>query len=343
MCTFTFSVLISKMATCWGVAGCGLISHDFTTAIGTHEPGKHRVVACAARKLEAAQEFAKKHGIEKAYGDYAMLAQDPQVEVVYVGAINPAHLPLAKIFIEAGKAVLCEKPLAMNLKETKKLVELAREKGVFLMEAVWSRCLPAYRALAKELEDEKIGEVKQVIASFGEVIAAPRMHSKELGGGTILDLGIYTIQLAQLVFGGEEPLVVGSGHQGEDGCDESTSVTLLYSKGRTATLVTHSRVQLPNIATIIGTKGTITVPKPMWTPLSLVTPTGTMEFELPGPSSHQYNFANSANMAHESEHVRECLLAGLKESPLVSLEETVTMARIMETVRRQVGVTYHQD
>ena len=191
------------MATCWGVAGCGLISHDFTTAIGTHEPGKHKVVACAARKLEAAQEFAKKHGIEKAYGDYAMLAQDPQVEVVYVGAINPAHLPLAKMFIEAGKAVLCEKPLAMNLRETKELVELARDKGVFLMEAVWSRCLPAYRALAKELEDEKIGEVKQVIASFGEVIAAPRMHSKELGGGTILDLGIYTIQLAQLVFGGE--------------------------------------------------------------------------------------------------------------------------------------------
>ena len=327
------------MATRWGIASCGLISHDFTTAIGTHQPGKHIVVACAARKLEAAQEFAKKHGIEKAYGDYTMLAQDPQVEVVYVGAINPAHLSLAKMFIEAGKAVLCEKPLAMNLKETKELVTLARANGVFLMEAVWSRCLPAYRALAKELEEGKIGEVKQVIASFGEVIGAPRMHSKELGGGTILDLGIYTIQLAQLVFGGEEPLVVGAGHQGEDGCD----VTLIYTKGRTATLVTHSRVQLPNNATIIGTKGTITVPKPMWTPLSLDTPSGKQEFKLPGPSGHQYNFANSANMAHESDHVRECLLAGLKESPLVSLDETLTMARIMETVRRQVGVTYPQD
>ena len=169
------------------------------------------------------------------------------------------------------------------------------------------------------------------------------MHSKELGGGTILDLGIYTIQLAQLVFGGEEPLVVGAGHRGEDGCDESTSVTLIYTKGRTATLVTHSRVQLPNNATIVGTQGTITVPRPMWTPLSLETPSGKQEFQLPGPSSHQYNFANSANMAHESDHVRECLLAGLKESPLVSLEETVTMARIMETVRRQVGVTYPQD
>ena len=102
------------MATCWGVAGCGLISHDFTTAIGTHEPGKHKVVACAARKLEAAQEFAKKHGIEKAYGDYAMLAQDPQVEVVYVGAINPAHLPLAKMFI--GE-------ISSDLDRTKKMME----------------------------------------------------------------------------------------------------------------------------------------------------------------------------------------------------------------------------
>ena len=138
-------------------------------------------------------------------------------------------------------------------------------------------------------------------------------------------------------------MVVGAGHQGEDGCDESTSVTLLYTKGRTATLVTHSRVQLPNSATIIGTKGTITVPKPLWTPLSLETPSGKMEFQLPGPSKHSYNFANSANMAHESAHVRECLLGGLKESPLVSLDETVTMARIMETVRRQVGVTYLQD
>merc|ERR1712192_148060 len=124
-------------------------------------------------------------------------------------------------------------------------------------EAVWSRCLPAYRALAKELEEGKIGEVKQVIASFGEVIGAARMHSKELGGGTILDLGIYTIQLAQLV----------------------------YAKGGTATLVTHSRVQLPNTATIIGTQGTITVPRPLWTPLSLETPTGNLEFELPGPSA----------------------------------------------------------
>jgi dihydrodiol dehydrogenase / D-xylose 1-dehydrogenase (NADP) len=331
------------MATKWGIASCGLIANDFTTALGTHGPGLHEVVACAARSLDSAQQFAATPGIPRPYGEYAAMAADPEVQVVYVAAINPAHLPLARLFIEAGKAVLCEKPLAMNLRETKELVELARARGVFLMEAVWSRCLPAYAALRKELAAGSIGEVKQLIATFGEKIPVGRMHQKELGGGTVLDLGIYTIQLAQLVFGGEEPLVVGAGHQGEDGCDESTSTSLIYSRGRTATLVTHSRVQLPNSAIIVGTKGTITVPRPLWTPLSLETPAGTLEFQLPSGSKHEYNFANSANMAHESAHVRDCLLQGLTESPLVSLEETVVMARIMETVRRQVGVTYPQD
>jgi len=331
------------MATKWGIASCGFIAHDFTNAIGTHPKGEHQVVACAARSGDSAQEFASKHGIPRAYGDYAKLATDPEVQVIYVASINPAHLPMVRMYLEAGKAVLCEKPLAMNMKETKELVELSRSKGVFLMEAIWSRCLPAYQALKEQLASGSIGEVKQVVATFGEKIPVPRMHKKEMGGGSILDLGIYTIQLAQLVFGGEEPLVVGAGHQGEDGCDESTSTSLLYTGGRTATLITHSRVQLPNTAVIVGTKGTITVPRPMWTPISLETPGGVKDFPLPTGSAHPYNFANSANMAYESAHVRDCLNKGLKESPLLPLDETIVLARIMETVRRQIGVTYPQD
>jgi len=326
-----------------GIASCGLIAHDFTTAIGCHPHGEHEVVACAARHLDSAQKFASQHGIPRAYGDYSMLAQDPEVRVIYVAAINPAHLPLVRMYLEAGKAVLCEKPLAMNLKETKELVELARAKGVFLMEAIWSRCLPAYKALKEELRSGSIGDVKQVIATFGEKIDVPRMHKKELGGGTVLDLGIYTIQLAQLVFDGAEPLVVGAGHQGEDGVDECSSVTLVYTNGRMATLITHSKVQLPNTATIVGTKGTITVPRPVWTPLGLETPANIHQFQLPSGSTHSYNFINSANMAHESAHVRDCLNQNLTESPLVTLEESIVLARIMETIRKQIGVTYPQD
>ena len=125
------------------------------------------MVAVAARKLEDAEKFAGKHGIAKAYGDYSGLATDPDIDVVYVGSIHPQHLALAKIYLEAGKNVLCEKPLCMNLKETTELVELARRKKVFLMEAIWSRCIPSYQALRQELAAGTVGDVKQVICTFG--------------------------------------------------------------------------------------------------------------------------------------------------------------------------------
>ena len=125
------------------------------------------MVAVAARKLEDAEKFAGKHGIPKAYGDYSSLATDPDIDVVYVGSIHPRHLAMARIYLEAGKNVLCEKPLCMNLKETVELVELARRKKVFLMEAIWSRCIPSYQALRQELAAGTVGDVKQVICTFG--------------------------------------------------------------------------------------------------------------------------------------------------------------------------------
>jgi len=327
----------------WGICSAGLICHDFVNAISSHPEGEHEVVAVAARKLEDAEKFASKHRVKRAYGNYGDLATDKEIDVVYIGAIHPVHLELAKIFLTAGKAVLCEKPLCMNLRETKELVEVARKNKVFLMEAIWSRCLPAYQALKKEIDAGTIGEVKQVIASFGEVIDAPRLHRKDLGGGTVLDLGIYTIQVAHLVLGPDHPTVIAGGHLGEDGCDESTSASLIYSDGRTATLATHTRVKLPNEAHIIGTKGSLVLPYPFWTAIKLVTPSGTQEYPLPTGATYPFTFNNSANMAHESAHVRECLLAGKTESPLVTLDETLTLASIMEQIRKQCGVVYPQD
>jgi len=337
----------------WGIASAGLISHDFTTAIGTHQPGEHQVVAVAARKLPDAQKFAATHKIATAYGSYKELSEDLSVDVVYVGTINTTHFELAKMYLEAGKHVLCEKPMCMNVRETKELVEVARVKNLFLMEAVWSRCLPSYQAIRDLLAEGKIGEVKQVEASFGQVIDTPRLHSKELGGGTVYDLGIYTIQFAQLVLGPEMPRVVAGGHLGPQGCEESSSTTLLYQGGNTATITTHSRVSLPCEARIIGTKGTITVPFPFWTATKLVTSIVTrtqtetseekpteQEFALPTGASHPYNFTNSANMAFESGHVRDCILGGKTESTLVSLDETITMATIIEETRKQIGVTF---
>ena len=156
------------MATRWGIASAGRISHDFTNSIvGVLPSEDHKVVAVAARRLEDAQKFAEKHGIEKAYGDYSGLANDPDIDVVYVGSIHPQHLALAKQFLQAGKHVLCEKPLCMNVRETVELVELARSKKLFLMEAIWSRCIPSYQALRQELAAGTVGDVKQIICTIG--------------------------------------------------------------------------------------------------------------------------------------------------------------------------------
>jgi len=333
------------MATRWGIASAGRISHDFTNSIVGVLPGEdHQVVAVAARKLEDAQKFAEKHGIGKAYGEYSGLATDPDIDVVYVGCIHPHHLALARLYLEAGKHVLCEKPLCMNVRETAELVQLARTKKLFLMEAIWSRCIPSYQALKQELAQATIGDVKQVLCTFGAVIEADRLHKKELGGGSILDLGVYTVQLAQLVYGGDQPAVTATGHLGQGDCDESASISLTYSEGRTATLVIHSRVNLPNEAVIIGTKGTLKLSAPMWTATELVYPDGSKKsFPLPQGSKHGFNFLNSANFAHEAEHVRQCIKGGRTESNLLSLDETLTIAKIMEEARQQIGVVYPQD
>jgi len=247
------------------------------------------------------------------------------------------------MYLEAGKSVLCEKPLCMNVKETEELIQLAKAKNVFLMEGIWSRCIPAYKAVRESITAGEIGEVKQVIASFGFAIEADRLHKKELGGGSILDLGIYTVQLAQLIFGGEMPQVLSAGHLGPEGCDENSSMTLIYSSGRTASLVTHSRVNLPNEAFIIGTKGTLKLVN-FWTAIEMVHADGrTEKYPLPTGSRHPFNFINSANFAFEAEHVRQCLASGAKQSNLLSLDETLTIAKIMEDARKQIGVKYPQD
>jgi dihydrodiol dehydrogenase / D-xylose 1-dehydrogenase (NADP) len=118
----------------WGIIGCGKISHDFASSLSSLPPGEHVVVACAARKLGSSKAFSTEHGIPKAYGSYEELLKDPEVQVVYIGAINPQHKDLSKLAIDHGKGVLCEKPLCINVKETKELVNYAREKNVFLME-----------------------------------------------------------------------------------------------------------------------------------------------------------------------------------------------------------------
>ncbi|KAG8253982.1 trans-1,2-dihydrobenzene-1,2-diol dehydrogenase-like [Homalodisca vitripennis] len=336
------------MATRWGIISAGKISSDFVAAIKILPEKEHTVLGVAARSKLSAEEFAKKYNIPLSYGSYEELLCNPEIEVVYIGVLHPIHYEVAKLSLEHGKSVLCEKPLCMNAKETQQLIELAKKKKLFLMEAVWSRCFPVYEELRKALLSKTIGDVLYVNTQFGAKIEVDRIWKKELGGGTVLDLGIYTLQMATLVLGNSPIKVVAAGHLNDEGVDEAMSCVLSYPGGATAVLSTHSKVLLPNTAYIVGTKGSFTIHAPFWAPTKLTRLNEAYEIieekEFPLPDSkHVFNFPNGAGMSYEAAEVRRCLLAGITECPLITHEDSMVLATLEDEVRKQIGVHYPQD
>ncbi|KAM9366257.1 trans-1,2-dihydrobenzene-1,2-diol dehydrogenase [Symphorus nematophorus] len=332
------------MATRWGICSAGKISHDFTVALKSLPPEDHQVVAVAARKLEDAQEFAKKHSISRAYGSYDELARDPDIDVVYVGVIHPYHLSTCLLFTNAKKNVLCEKPLAMNTKEVKEILASAKKNDVFLMEAVWTRFFPVSAEIRRLLAQGEVGEVKMVRSEFCvPVTHVPRSVQKELGGGAMLDLGVYCLQFTCMVYNGEKPeCIQATGVCMETGVDETVVVTLKFSNNRMAVFTSSSALHLPNDAVIVGTKGMIKVPDHMWCPTTLVVNGKESQYPVPEPYL-PINFINSTGMRYEAEEVRQCLLKGLKESAVMSHADSILLAEVEDEVRRQVGVVYKQD
>lgn len=332
------------MATRWGICSAGKISHDFTVALKTLPPGEHQVVAVAARKLEDAQEFAKKHSISRAYGSYEELARDPDIDVVYVGVIHPYHRSCCLLFTNAKKNVLCEKPLAMNRREVQEILDSAKKNDVFLMEAVWTRFFPASVEIRRLLAQGELGEVKMVRAEFGvPLMHLPRSTQKELGGGTVLDLGVYCLQFICMVYNGEKPeSIKATGACLESGLDETEVVALKFSNNRLAVFTSSSGMKLPNSAIIVGTKGTIQIPDEMWCPTVLDVNGKVTQYPVPEPYL-PLNFIKSTGMRYEAEEVRQCLLKGLKESAVMPHSDSLLLAELEDEIRRQVGVVYSQD
>ncbi|XP_062918841.1 trans-1,2-dihydrobenzene-1,2-diol dehydrogenase-like isoform X1 [Mobula hypostoma] len=335
------------MATRWGICSAGRISHDFVVALKTLPDTDHQVetgrraVAVASRDFSRSRDFAERHQIPIYYGSYEELANDPNVDVVYVGTINTQHLDMTLLMLQAGKNVLCEKPMAMNLRDVQKLVCTARACNCFLMEGLWSRFFPVYDKIRSLLSRNHVGEVKMVRAEFGTwMLETPRVVEKELGGGVLLDIGCYCVQFACMVFNGEKPdSIHATGFLTEKGIDETVTIVLKYSRKRMAILTVTMATQLPNQAVISGTKGIITVPSHMWCPTSLTVNGVIEEFPLQTPSQ-PLNFTNSIGLRYEAEEVRRCLQKGLKECSQVTLADSELMMSILDEVRKQLGVEY---
>ncbi|XP_015907607.2 trans-1,2-dihydrobenzene-1,2-diol dehydrogenase isoform X2 [Parasteatoda tepidariorum] len=326
------------MTTKWGIVSAGKISHDFVAAVRGSNDGEHEFVAVAARSLESAEAFAKVHGIPKAYGSYESIANDPNVEVAYIGSITSQHFSLAKLMLENRKHVLLEKPMTTNLKETKTLCELAKKNKLFLMEALWSRFLPSYHFLMDLVRKDTIGKIVHVDAHLGvAMLDRERIVKKAYGGGAILDIGIYPLALVSLIYGGEKPMRIAAvGHLNEDGIDIGATCSLQFSNNRTASITTSAIASLQNDATIIGTHGQIKIPNPMYVATEIHTEEENFSFSLPEPIIPP-NYPNSTGLMYEAYEVRRCLKEGLLESSKMPHKDSELLAEIMDEIRKEIG------
>ncbi len=318
----------------WGILGPGNIARKFAKGL-TAVPGAS-LAGVASRSLDRARAFADEHGCPRAYGSHADLAGDPDIDAVYIATPHPQHLAAARLCLEAGKAVLCEKPITVNAHQLEELIALAQARQVFLMEAMWTRFLPAMAQVRAWLAEGAIGEPRLVTADFGFRCGwdpSSRLLDPANAGGALLDVGVYVLALAGMVFAGNPERIAGFAHIGESGVDEQAALILGWAGGRLASLTCAVRTATPQGARIDGTDGSITVPG-FWhaTSASLHGAAGrTVDVNLP-------HVGNGSE--YQTIEVARCLAAGLTESPIMPLAESLAIQRSMDELRRQWGLRY---
>ncbi|WP_328635574.1 Gfo/Idh/MocA family protein [Streptomyces sp. NBC_00356] len=321
----------------WGILATGGIAASFTADLLDLPDAE--VVAVASRTEASAKAFAERFGIERAYGDWASLAADEDVDVVYVATPHAAHREAAGLCLEAGRAVLCEKAFALNAREAAELVTLARSRGVFLMEAMWMYCNPLVRRMKALVDEGAIGEVRTVQADFG--LAGPfppshRLRDPAQGGGALLDLGVYPVSFAQLLLG-EPAAVTASAQLSDEGVDLQTGMLLSWDNGAHALLHCALNAGTGVTASVTGSAGRIDVPSGFFSPERFVLHRDGRDPEefVAAPEDGPHD-----SMRHEAIEVMRRVRAGDTESPLVPLEGSLAVMRTLDTVRERVGVRY---
>jgi predicted dehydrogenase len=321
----------------WGVIGPGRIAEklveDFPVVDGA------RAVAVASRSLDRARAFADRHGLDRAYGSYAEILADPDVDVLYLATPHPQHHALAVGALRAGKALLVEKAFTATTVGATEVIALARETGVFVMEAMWTRFQPAVVALRGLVADGAIGEVRSVQADLGvarEYDTADRLFDLALGGGALLDLGVYVVSFAQMLLGTPERLVA-AGSLFPSGADAEATLLLDYGDGRSATLTTSLRNALPGQARVFGTTGWIDVLPRFHHPDTIVLHRAGAEPETITRTPI------GAGYAHELIEVTECVRAGRTESAVMPLADTLAVQTLLGDAADQLGVRHAED
>ncbi len=315
----------------WGILGPGTIARKFAADLA-HLPDAV-LVAAGSRSQQRADAFAEAFGARRAYDSYEDLMNDPDVDVIYVATPHPFHHAQTLNALRHGKAVLCEKPMAVNAQQVREMIDCAREESQFLMEAMWTRFLPVISNVRAWLDEGRIGDVRMLEADFG--FRGPwrpeeRWLNLELAGGALLDVGVYTVALAQMVFGQTPAEIEAVAHIGETGVDEQIAMVLGYPGGALALLSCAVRTDMPGVTFISGTHGTIRIPR-FWEATS-----ATLEVQGGDPVT----ISGESGYHFQAVEVMRCLRAGELESPIMSLDASLTVARIMDEVRDCIGLQY---
>ncbi|MFQ3618784.1 MAG: Gfo/Idh/MocA family oxidoreductase [Cyanobacteriota bacterium] len=299
----------------WGILGTGYISRAF--AAGLRPLPEAQLVAIASRTLSSAQQFAREFEVARVYGSYEELVQDAEVDVVYIGTPNSRHHEDCLLCLGAGKPVLCEKPFALNAREAGEVIEFARKQHLFCMEAMWMRFLPLVQRVRQMIQSGAIGEVCTLTADFGYPAAfdpSSRLFSRELGGGALLDRGVYLLSLAYFLLG-EPERVVGEAAIASTGVDEQSSYLLKYAGGPLAMLSANLRTHTGNEAVIIGTRGQIRIHAPFYKPHQLSITT----FAAVGDGSSQGSgrVSESASYTKRSSSLKQKVASAVRDHSLL--------------------------
>ncbi|MDF2046682.1 Gfo/Idh/MocA family oxidoreductase [Microbacterium sp. Kw_RZR3] len=318
----------------WGILATGGIAHAFTSDLRT---AGLDVAAVGSRRIESAREFAATYDIPHAHGSYEELVSDPTVDIVYIATPHPGHVDNALLALDHGKHVLVEKPFTLNETEAAIIRDRAAEKGLLAMEAMWTRYLPHMVRIREIIAEGTLGEIRVVSADHTQKIStdpAHRLNALELGGGALLDLGIYPISFAVDVLGLPES-VSAVARLSDTGSDADVATLFVHPGGALSTTVSSSRGAGANTAQIVGTEARIEIDRVWYTPTSfrVVSPAGDLLEEFT-------TSIEGRGMQFQAEAAERFVAAGVTSSDVLPIDETVAIMGVLDEVRRQIGVVY---
>ena len=318
----------------WGILGPGAVSRLF--AEGLRSAAGAQIEAVGSRSPERARRFASEFGVRHWYGSYTEMLRHPGIEAVYVGTPHSFHREHTMLCLEAGRNVLCEKPFAINAPQAKEMAEEARSRNLALMEAMWIRFLPALKRVVELIGEGAIGKVREVRADFGfraEFDPGNRLFDPALGGGALLDVGVYPVTLAHMILGRPDT-VEATARIGETGVDEESGARFGYEDGSGAVLTMSISRETSCDALITGAEGAISIPAPWWQ---------SERFMLAHGSGKQKSFHLSYRgngHTHQAEEFMNIIRMGKKESEIMPLDDSISVMESLDRIREISGLRY---